>query len=901
MSEYRDALFSEEELDNIANATSCSAENDGPVTVLGITFSNDDERRAYFREELRKKLPELKLVEGYPEGEDDDIINLSDPPYYTACPNPWLNSFIKEWEDEKETLVNSNKRQVDKVVTEPYAADVSEGKNNTIYMAHGYHTKVPHPAIMRYILHYTEPGDIVFDGFAGTGMTGVAAYSCEKDGSDIQKTIEKEWEQSYGVKPKWGLRHSICGDLSPYASMIAYNFNTPSNAIIFNNEINRIIKEVNDECGWMYKTRNSIGREEDINFAVWSDVLVCPNCGRDLLFWDIAVNDKEKRLEDNPKCPHCGSIVTKDATNRLRETIIDQGEIYNIVKDIPAYVVTTGRNQYEATDFDRDLASRINSLEIPYFYPTDKLPQGCKTGDPISSHNLTHTHLFYTKRNLYVLSCFLDKIKKSKIDNKLKFIFTGMINRSTKMNRFSPRNFFYGGGGWCLTGLSGTLYVPALPMEVSVIEQLKNKSKSYSNLLPFLPKVYSNVINVASATSVGLADNSVDYIFTDPPFGANIMYSELNYIPEAWLKVKTNNKEEAIVNSVQHKSIFEYQQLMNASFREYYRVLKPGKWITIEFSNTSASVWNSIQNALQGVGFIVANVAGLDKKQGSFNAVTSTTAVKQDLVITCFKPSESLLEKFSNSVHFENNVWDFVDEYLTHLPIHLERGNATTTVVERSPKILFDRLISYYVQHGYPVPMDASQFQNGLRERYIEKDGMYFTAAQAIEYEDKKKNTSDFIPMGLIVSNEAEGIQWLKNFLEHNARTYQEIQPEWMQAVNGLRKGDILPELKDILDENFIQESDGKWRLPNIQDDVDKFKLRTKALLKEFKLYVEQASKPKAKIKEVRVEAVRAGFKQCYIDKDFQTIVTVGDKIPQNLLEEDEILLQFYDIAINHV
>ena len=74
-----------------------------------------------------------------------------------------------------------------------------------------------------------------------------------------------------------------------------------------------------------------------------------------------------------------------------------------------------------------------------------------------------------------------------------------------------------------------------------------------------------------------------------------------------------------------------------------------------------------------------------------------------------------------------------------------------------------------------------------------------------------------------------------------------------------------------------------------------------KALLKEFKIYVEVAQKPKAKLKEVRVEAVRAGFKQCYIDKDFQTIVTVGDKIPQNLLTEDEILLQFYDIAINHV
>ena len=71
-----------------------------PVTCLGITFENDTKRREYFREELRKKLPELRLIEGFPIGEDDDIIALSDPPYYTACPNPWINDFIKEWEAE---------------------------------------------------------------------------------------------------------------------------------------------------------------------------------------------------------------------------------------------------------------------------------------------------------------------------------------------------------------------------------------------------------------------------------------------------------------------------------------------------------------------------------------------------------------------------------------------------------------------------------------------------------------------------------------------------------------------------------------------------------------------------------------------------------------------------------
>src|SRR5690554_5737631 len=185
-----------------------------PITVLGKTFTSEEERRTYFREELRKKLPELKKMEGFPIGEDEDILNLSDPPYYTACPNPWLNDFIEEWEEEKKEMEKQGKRLSDFEVDEPYAVDVSEGKNNPIYMAHSYHTKVPHPAIMRYIMHYTQPGDIIFDGFAGTGMTGVAANLC---GSTEDVAALRE------PNAKVGVRHSICSDLSPIASLIAAN------------------------------------------------------------------------------------------------------------------------------------------------------------------------------------------------------------------------------------------------------------------------------------------------------------------------------------------------------------------------------------------------------------------------------------------------------------------------------------------------------------------------------------------------------------------------------------------------------------------------------------------------------------------------------------------------------
>ena len=410
------------------------------------------------------------------------------------------------------------------------------------------------------------------------------------------------------------------------------------------------------------------------------------------------------------------------------------------------------------------------------------------------------------------------------------------------------------------------------------------------------------IVSINSATELhSLSDASIDYIFTDPPFGANIMYSELSCIWESWIKVMTNTKEEAIINNVQQKSLFEYQTLMNRSFQEYYRVLKPGKWITIEFSNTSASVWNSIQNALQGVGFIVVNVAALDKKQGSFKAVTTTTAVKQDLVITCYKPSKELTFKLEDSLDKSANAMDFIEELLVHLPIHQEKDNSTTAVVERSPKILYDRLISYYVRHGYAIPMDAQEFQKSLRERFIERDGMFFTASQALEYEDKKSKTTGIVPMALFIGSEAEGIEWLKRELE-TPQTYSELQPEWMKNMTPTKKGDILPELSEILEDNFIRDADGKWRKPDAEKAADMEIMRGRKMMKEYNMYLEQAQKPKARrMRDTRLEVLRYGFKECYKQKDYQAIITVGDHIQESLLQEDEILLQYYDIATSRV
>src|SRR5699024_59496 len=132
---------------------------------------------------------------------------------------------------------------------------------------------------------------------------------------------------------------------------------------------------------------------------------------------------------------------------------------------------------------------------------------------------------------------------------------------------------------------------------------------------------------------------------------------------------------------------------------------KPGRWMTVEFSNTKASVWNSIQTAISEAGFIVANVSALDKRQGSFMAVTTPTAVKQDLVISAYKPNRSFEERFKREAQTEDGVWGFVRTHLKYLPVIIQQGAVLQFVRERDPRILFDQMVAYYVRKGYPVPI----------------------------------------------------------------------------------------------------------------------------------------------------------------------------------------------------
>ena len=306
---------------------------------------------------------------------------------------------------------------------EPFASDVAVGKNDTIYMAHSYHTKVPHQAILRYILHYTKPGDIVLDGFCGSGMTGVAASLCADLSAEAKAAIEREMT---GVE--WGKRIAILNDLSPAAAFIAYNYNVKVDADAFLQEATALLEEVEKECGPLYRTHQNgekgsmFGQGEDrragvINYCVWSEVMTCPQCGREIVFFDHAVDTSADPISvrDEFPCPECNVRLTKRAMEPFKETVFDSLLNRNVqrVKRVPVSLKYMVGKKHLSKLLDASDVALLNSIRLekeariptPFELPTGGLSEGNETA------GLTHLHHYYTPRNFLTISRMLAAAK----------------------------------------------------------------------------------------------------------------------------------------------------------------------------------------------------------------------------------------------------------------------------------------------------------------------------------------------------------------------------------------------------------------------------------------------------------------------------------------------------------
>ncbi|MFL5586051.1 MAG: DNA methyltransferase [Ktedonobacteraceae bacterium] len=917
----------------------------GSVTCLGLSFASDAERRSYFTERLREKLadPAFRAQEGFPVGSDEDILAISDPPYYTACPNPFFADFVRCYSTQYDASEPYRR--------EPLAVDVSEGRTDSIYTAHSYHTKVPYKAIMRYIMHYTQPGDIVLDGFCGTGMTGVAAQACANPDAEYKLQIESEWTQAGLGLPEWGRRYAILNDLSPAATFIAYNYNTSVDGKLFEQAANALLSGFEATYGWMYKTRHSDSEFQGrINFVVWSDVFVCVACGSEIIFWESAVRDGE--VQDTIYCPHCGAKMSKGTLDRASTAIFDPtlNQTVSKAKRVPVLInYTVGGRRFEKTpdSADLELLDRIEREPIPDWYPTRRIDEDIDLWyeRDYRSLGIFSIDAFFFRRNMIMVSYFKAEIEKTggRLQGFLWFWFQSVLMGFSLLNRYRAKGF-----SQVNQLLSGTLYIGAIIAEISPWYALTGK---ISRLQAIARMADSDVIvSTSSTTQMSIPDNCVDYIFTDPPFGSNIIYSDLSIVWESWLRISTNTKQEAVVHRRKRSGasrLADYQQLMTSCFTEMHRVLKPGRWITVEFHNTKNAVWSAIQESLLHAGFVIADVRTLDKQMGTFKQVTTIGAVKQDLVISAYKPTGELEDRFNLEAGTVEGVWDFVRTHLRQLPVFVSAQVGQGEVVaERLDYLLFDRMVAFHVQRGVAVPLSAPEFYAGLRQRFPQRDEMFFLEEQVAEYERKRLSVREIQQLTIFVKDEATAIQWLRQQLGNKPQTQAELTPQFMRELGAWGKHEKLPEMIELLEQNFLRYEDegpipaqivgwmrkssglrelieqevvagmlredgglktresrllaqarDRWYVPDPNKAIDLEKLRTRTLLREFTTYTEG----RGKLKLFRTEAIRAGFAAAWRERDYMTITGVAERLPESVLQEDPDLLMYYDTASLHV
>ena len=342
------------------------------------------------------------------------------------------------------------------------------------------------------------------------------------------------------------------------------------------------------------------------------------------------------------------------------------------------------------------LVARVAEEPIPTCVPVLPIPWGDlhRSG---YHYGISHAHHFYTRRNLIAFGRLWETVSdfKGPLRDALRFwLLSYNASHATLMSRVVAKS---GQRDLVLTGAQpGVLYISGLPVEKNVFRGLERKLTNITRAFASIVGRRGDVsVHQRSSRSVDLPDASVDYVFTDPPFGANIPYSEISFLNESWLGRITDPTDEVIVSPSQRKTVCDYQQLLTDALAEAHRVLRPSGKATVVFHSATASVWNALQAAYTTAGFSVEYTGVLDKKQGSFKQVTTTGAVRGDPILLLRKrpPSASKIPEAT---------WRVAER--------LRRASLDLDPSEQTPERLYSRLVNHFLARHQQIPVDAEEY-----------------------------------------------------------------------------------------------------------------------------------------------------------------------------------------------
>lgn len=497
---------------------------------------------------------------------------------------------------------------------------ITAPRTDAIYNCHAYLTKVPVAAIRPFIETFTAPGETVVDFFAGSGMTGLAALTLG--------------------------RRAILSDISVLGQHIATGYLAEVSPAALRSAAASVMKNARAALGALYAARRaSDGAAVEMTRTVWSFTYACPACRHEIIYYEhISPSGAPPKT-----CPSCGGPFARRNWPRR--------------PDVPVEVVVEGRHgrltPQPISPFDlKKIAAAAEDArrkEVPSLSIDEHREMYSWSG--LGKAGLTNTASFFSPRNaiaLLELWRAIDALDDENIRRKLRFAFTAILPRASRRYQWSAQR--------PLNAQNQTYYIAPVYYEWNVFELFDRKVEAAlradeelfggRGATPPLfrhasPKNVSYVLSSADRLS-HLKHASVDYVFTDPPFGSNIFYSDMSLFHEAWLGRTTNHESEAVVHTTgKRKNGAEerYEKLLRGAFSEAFRILKYGRHMSVVFGNSSGRIWGLVQRALRDAGFKAApvHVAILDKGQRSVKGLNSGSegVVTVDLILTIQKPARS--------------------------------------------------------------------------------------------------------------------------------------------------------------------------------------------------------------------------------------------------------------------
>jgi len=495
----------------------------------------------------------------------------------------------------------------------PLPETVTAPRTDPIYNCHGYLTKVPVAAIEPFISTFTNSGETVADLFAGSGMTGLAALRLG--------------------------RNARLSDISVLGRHIANGYATRVSPQSLRAAAEEVVAKARAALGDLYGTRRQ-GEERWVEMVrtIWSFTYICPSCGFNLIYF--------RHLSEGgappKKCPDCSAMFVRRQWPRGPDAPIE------VVSRSPEGRLT----DQPVTDFDRKLiakaAADVRQKDVPSLEIDEEREMFSRSG--LGKAGLVQTRDFFCPRNaiaLLELWRAINGVEFEDVRQKLRFAFTAILPRASRRYQWSAQR--------PLNAQNQTYYIAPVYYEWNVFELFERKVAAalrsdealFEDSSLFGGAAGADVDYVlASANHVPhLSSESIDYVFTDPPFGSNIFYSDMSLFHEAWLGEVTAHATEAVVHTTGKRktgAAERYEALLSSAFAEAFRILKPGRYMSVVFGNSSGRIWGLVQRAIRSAGFRATpvHVAILDKGQRSVKGLNSgsESVVTVDLILTIQKP-----------------------------------------------------------------------------------------------------------------------------------------------------------------------------------------------------------------------------------------------------------------------